>query len=117
MLKQQGSATDRSPATTTPVVTVDRVTDAHRAVVPNLPDGFVVAVYRDGAVTIPDGSLVVHDPMLVAWLHTHARLMAGRGGLVHDEGCGYCGVRNCVNAAEHEWLSRSTESAWRGHAA
>ncbi len=103
---------------TTPIVTVDRITDAHRALLPamNLPDGFVAAVYRDGALDIIP-TLVATDPQLISWLHTGAQQAADRYGYAHHLGCPYCGVNNCDTRAQHEWLARSSETTWRQVAA
>jgi hypothetical protein len=113
MLHRQGTASTGSTTTTTPVVTVDRVTDAHLAQLPTLPrSGYVVAVYRDGTLDlIPQ--FAAEDAALISWLHTGAQKAAAHHGWAHHYGCPWCGVNNCAERTGHERLVRMSETSWR----
>lgn len=101
------------PAATVQYVTVDRITDTHRALLPVLPErGFVVALYRSGDLDLIP-TLVAEDPLLVSWLHTAAAKAAKLHGCAHDLGCPYCGTGNCDNRFDHERLARTSERSWR----
>lgn len=114
MSLRQATAPGGSTATTAiPIVTVDRVTDAHRALLSALPaGGFVVALYRGEALDIIP-TLVAEDPQFISWLHTGAQQAAERYGYAHQFGCPWCHVNNCADRFNHEWLARSAESSWR----
>jgi len=115
MLDRERSASTTS-TTTTPIVTVDRITDAHRALLPALPtSGYVVALYRGDILDLIP-TLVAQNPQLISWLHTGAQQAAARHGYAHLSGCPWCHVNNCDERARHERWHRESESTWRGAA-
>jgi hypothetical protein len=113
-MHQHATADPASTATgTTPTVTVDPFTDAHRALYPNLLGDFAyaVAVYRNGILA----DVIAHGPDAsdLAQLRQIAQQAARENGWTY-QACEYCGI-NCAPdvRAEHEHLDRQSETTWR----
>jgi hypothetical protein len=114
MLRQHATA-DTSSTATTPVVTVDPVSDAHRALHPGLLDNatHVIALYRKHQLADVD-PVVGPSPDTIPLLRARAPKFAAAHGATYWEPCGYCGI-NCTPAdrAEHDRYARTSETTYR----
>ncbi len=117
-MRQPHRTAKSSTDATAPIVTVDRITDAHRNLNPPItfPEGWIVAIYRGETLDVIP-TLITRDPDLIGWLHTGAQLAAKQHGYAHHLGCPWCHVNNCTERAQHETFHRSAESTWRECAA
>lgn len=102
------------PSTATAVVTVDPVSDEHRALYPRpLTAATHVIAVRRGNVVI-DCELAVYDATDVGTLRARAPQFAAHWGYAYFEPCSWCGI-NCTptDRVDHERLSRGNETTWR----
>ena len=109
-----------SPSTTTtPIVTVDRITDAHRALFPVLPDDaeYAVSVYRDNVLCDVSAAGIAFSADGLPHLRERAREVATAARGTYWAGCAWCHINNCDERARHELWYRGSESTWRELAA
>jgi hypothetical protein len=111
MLQQHNTTTPPAPATA--VVTVDPVSDEHRAMLPPLPATatHIVAARRGNELIAVE---LFSDAAGIPALQARAQQFAAHWGYAYFEPCSWCGI-NCAPTTRvaHEQLSRGSESSIR----
>lgn len=108
-----------SPSTIVPIVTVDRILDAHRSLFPVLPAAaeYAVSVYRDNVLCDVSAAGIAFSADGLPTLRERAREVAAAVRGTHWAGCPWCGVGNCNERDRHDRWYRACETTWRELAA